>query len=95
MYPMITPETELFTVRNKLGNKRLYMVNSPEDRLLEVSHRLYAELIRADGTHPIIEDVAVLDDLVLTRKRYLGNGIMRHQLLPIKKPRNWFAGKLY
>ena len=99
MYPMITPETELFTVRNKLGNKRLYMVNSPEDRLLEVSHRLYAELIHADGTHPIIEDVAVLDDLeekgILTRKRYLGNGIIRYLLLPIKKPRNWFAGKRY
>lgn len=97
MYPMITPETELFTISDELGE--LFVVNTPEDVAFPVSRHLYYELCHADGTHPINEDDEVLANLeekgILTRKRYLGNGIMRYLLLPIKKPRNWLAGKLY
>lgn len=87
-YPMVTPETVLDIIKDEENGDISYVVISPGNQVLEVSGLLYFKLLYADGTHPVIEDNKVLDQLenigVLTKKRFFPSQMVSYGLLPLQ-----------
>ena len=88
MYPRLKEGVSIGTFTYEDSPEKHYYAENKDKVEFEISHRVYRELLRADGTHPIRVSKTLLRELkkanILTTSRYVFTGIVsRFVLLPL------------